>query len=57
MKFTDLATFEGGWRKFWVQAEAGEFSPRDYVLDNLTLEKQARAYYEIAQGIMQRQPG
>jgi hypothetical protein len=57
MKFIDLATFEGEWRNFWAQAEAGRFTPRDYVLDNLTLEKQARAYYEIAQGIMQRQPG
>jgi hypothetical protein len=57
MKFVDVATFEDGWRNFWSRAEAGEFSPRDYILDHLTLESQARAYYEIAQGIMQRQPG
>jgi hypothetical protein len=55
IKFVDVATFEGGWRNFWSQVEAGGFSPREYILDNLTLEKQARAYYEIAQGIMQRQ--
>lgn len=57
IKFVDVATFEGGWQNFWSRAEAGGFSPREYILDNLTLEQQARAYYEIAQGIMRRQDG
>jgi hypothetical protein len=55
MKFADIATFEAGWRKFWTQGRAGGFKPREYVLENLTLESQARQYYEIAEAIMQRQ--
>jgi hypothetical protein len=55
MKFVDIATFKAEWQKFWAQSEAGGFKPREYVLDCLTLERQARQYYEIAQGIIQHQ--
>ena len=55
MKFVDIATFKAEWQKFWAQSEAGGFKPREYVLDCLTLEGQARQYYEIAQGIIQHQ--
>lgn len=55
MKFADMRAFETSWREFWTRSAAGEFAPRDYILDNLTLEKQALRYYEIAQAVMQRQ--
>jgi hypothetical protein len=57
MKFVDIATFEAAWPKFWTESSAGGFKPRQYVLDNLTLEKRARQYYEIAEGIMLRDTG
>jgi hypothetical protein len=55
MKFVDIAAFKDGWQNFWKQVETGGFKPREYILDNLTLEKQARQYYEIARGIMRDQ--
>jgi hypothetical protein len=54
MKFIDRATFETGWRDFWIRSATGLFDPRGYVLDNLTLEQRALQYYEIALGVMQR---
>jgi hypothetical protein len=54
MTFTDADGFTSGWDRFWAQASAGDFAPRDYVLDNLTLEKGALHYYEIAEAAMQR---
>ena len=55
MKFVDAENFDTGWREFWTRNVAGEFKPRDYILDNLTLERQALQYYEIAQRVMERQ--
>lgn len=55
MKFVDFHAFEVGWPKFRARSEAGGFDPSGYVLDNLTLEKQARRYYEIAEAIIQHQ--
>jgi hypothetical protein len=53
-KFVDAAGFTSGWGDFWSQVSAGEFAPRDYVMDNLTLEKGALHYYGIAEAVMQR---
>ncbi len=55
MKFVDAAGFKSGWDGFWTRVRAGSFTPRDYVLDELTLEKRALQYYEIAQSVMQRE--
>lgn len=55
IKFVDTATFKAGWQKFWTQIEAGGFKPREYVLEHLTLERQAGQYHEIAESIMQKQ--
>jgi hypothetical protein len=52
MKFTDVATFEAAWQNFWPQSQARAFKPREFVLDELTLERRAREYYEIARGVM-----
>ncbi|MCP3460205.1 glycosyltransferase [Bradyrhizobium sp. CCGUVB23] len=54
MKFVDAEGFSSRWSEFWTQAGTGDFQPRQYVLDNLTLEKGALHYYEIAQAVMQR---
>ena len=54
MTFTDAASFTSGWSKFWSHVSAGDFAPRDYVVENLTLEKGALHYYEIAEAAMQR---
>lgn len=55
MKFANLAGFEAGWDEFWSKSMRGEYSPRDYILDNLTLEKAAMHYYDIARSVMQDQ--
>lgn len=55
MKFIDTDSFRSRWDEFWRQARAGAFGPRDYVLDELTLEKRALQYYEFARSVMQRE--
>ncbi|MGY8637493.1 glycosyltransferase family 1 protein [Bradyrhizobium sp. 14AA] len=54
MTFTDAAGFISSWREFWLRASAGDFSPRGYVVENLTLEKGALHYYEIAEAAMRQ---
>lgn len=53
-KFIDAAGFVADWGDFWSHVRAGDFAPRDYVIDNLTLEKGALHYYGIAEAVMQR---
>ncbi|MBR0711654.1 glycosyltransferase [Bradyrhizobium liaoningense] len=53
MTFTDAAGFTSGWSEFWSHVSAGDFAPSDYVTENLTLEKGALHYYEIAEAVMQ----
>ena len=55
MKFTNAEGFKARWADFWSHSKSGDFKPRDYIMDNLTLEKGALHYYRIAQGVMQRQ--
>jgi hypothetical protein len=47
-RFSDFADFEMKWDVFWFDAQGGHFTPREYILENLTLEKCARDYVEIA---------
>lgn len=47
-RFSGLTEFEARWPRFWDDAQRGQFAPRDYVLENLTLEKCARDYVQIA---------
>lgn len=53
MTFTDAAGFISTWNEFWSHVGSGDFAPRDYVTENLTLEKGALHYYEIAEAVMQ----
>ena len=45
-RFVDLNDFERKWSDFWCDVQCDRFAPRDYVLENLTLEKSAYAYAE-----------
>jgi hypothetical protein len=42
--FASIAEFEEAWQAFWNEVRADRFSPRDYILETLTLEKGATAY-------------
>ena len=46
-RFADAAAFEAGWDEFWDAARGGLLDPRNYILENLTLEKCARRYLDI----------
>lgn len=50
-RFTTAADFPEEWREFWKQTQAGSYRPRDYILENLTLEKCAQTYVEIAERV------
>ena len=48
LKFADVPSFPTALDEFWNGVEAGRFSPRNYVLDNLTLETCAQDYADLA---------
>jgi hypothetical protein len=50
-RFTDAADFRRQWPGFIDGVAAGRFQPRQYILDNLTLARCARAYLDIAQTV------
>jgi hypothetical protein len=53
-RFSDIQEFQLLWNEFWELAEAKSFRPRDYVLENLTLEKCAPEYLSIVQQLRTR---
>ncbi len=55
MAFSDYQAFEAAWPQFRERNAAGAFQPRQYILDNMTLELRAREYYEIAASLMMAQ--
>lgn len=50
-KFKDAQTFQEGWGDFWEGVLGGKFKPRDYILENLTLERCSGAYADIARSL------
>lgn len=46
-RFRDVSDFTPKWEEFWSDVSAKKFRPRDYVLENLSLEKCARQYVEL----------
>ena len=46
-KFTRADEFENVWSSFWEGVLASRFKPRDYIMENLTLEKCASAYLKF----------
>lgn len=51
IKFRGIKEFSDGLNEFLSTYEAGEFHPRDYILENLTLEKCAAQYLKIVKDI------
>ncbi|MBA3486027.1 MAG: glycosyltransferase family 1 protein [Lysobacter sp.] len=50
-RFADAQDFPEQWRRFKAAVAAGDYHPRDYILENLTLAQCARRYVEIARGL------
>jgi len=50
-RFSGLAEFEVRWSQFWDDAQRGQFVPRNYVLESLTLERCAQDYLQIARTV------
>ncbi len=50
-KFRDAAAFGEIWPSFWEEIRAQLFSPRDYIMENLTLEKCAMDYCALAEEV------
>lgn len=48
-RFTDIAEFPDRLSEFWEGFLAGTLRPRDYILENLTLEKCAQDFLNIAE--------
>jgi glycosyltransferase involved in cell wall biosynthesis len=51
LKFAAFHSFAEAWGRFWETARAGGFGPRDYILENLTLEKAAEDYVRHYRGV------
>lgn len=49
--FAATEEFAEHWPEFWDAVCRGGFAPRDYILENLTLEKAAAAYLEHARSV------
>lgn len=54
MKFKDAKEFDERFGTFWERLNAGEFAPRQYILENLTLEKCAMSYKKIASNVKEQ---
>ncbi len=52
VKFANLSDFTDALSHFLGRLRCNDFNPRDYVLENLTLEKCAQRYVEIVRGAM-----
>lgn len=50
--FADLTEFEAGWNEFWNAVLDTAYRPRDYIVENLTLEKCAANYLAIAANVL-----
>jgi hypothetical protein len=48
VRFQSGATMLEAFDRFWAGVEAGTYSPRDLVVEQLPLDKQARAYADLA---------
>jgi glycosyltransferase involved in cell wall biosynthesis len=48
-RFSNITEFELVWNRFWNDASANCYKPRDYILENLTLERCAGEYLKMAQ--------
>jgi hypothetical protein len=44
--FVSIEQFHDAWNGFWDECQSVRFGPRDYILENLTLEKSADRYVQ-----------
>ena len=51
MTFSDLDDFEKKIEDFWQRVREGQFSPREYILETLTLEKCAKRFVDIIEEV------
>lgn len=51
LTFENLHQFKTNWEEFWAGVLSSRFKPREYIVENLTLEHCARAYSQIAQSL------
>jgi len=56
MKFRDLAEFKKQLPAFLTALRDGRFSPRDYILENLTVEKCAQHFLDIVNSAQRSGP-
>ena len=49
--FKDITAFMDAWSSFWEDVCSQRFRPRDYILQNLTLEKCACTYWGFAEEV------
>lgn len=52
-RFLGVSDFSTEWSEFWQEAKSGRYRSRDYILENLTLEKCAQAYVDIVRKIQE----
>lgn len=50
MKFRNIGEFYANFDSFWGMVQSEEFSPREYVTEELTLKKRSEKYVEIVVG-------
>jgi len=50
-KFASIEQFDEAWPQFWDEFQSSRFSPRNYVLENLTLEKCANLYIQHVRSV------
>ena len=51
MRFRDFSEFESSFNSFFQMVNKNEFSPREYILENLTLENCAEKYIDIIKSL------
>ena len=52
VRFTGRADFEAALEEFMTRLRSGDFAPRDFILENLTLENCARDYVSAAHDVI-----
>lgn len=51
LRFEGIDEFREVWGEFWEACLGGRLQPRDYIIENLTLEICARRYLDLAHGV------
>ncbi len=49
VRFERLEQFSDAFGPFWEKVQTGSFRPREYVVENFDLARQARRYLELCQ--------